>query len=218
MIMPIRTTTFRSSLGRFFGGNGSGRHEQPLRASGLRTRRLHLACGIVGLGHGAKILPGWTNIDIEGDGTNTFAWDLTVPLPLPNASVDCVYSEHFIEHLSLEAGRQLLADCHRVLAPGGVVRVSTPDLAALARKYLEGDVHEWDDMGWSPTTPCDLLNEGMRNWGHLYVYDEAKLSAELKAAGFASAYRCRWGESAQAPLRRLETRPDHGDLILEALA
>jgi len=218
MIMPIRTTRFRRSLDRLLGGHGSGRYDQPLRASGLRTRRLHLACGIAGLGHGAKILPGWTNIDIEGDGTTTFAWNLTEPLPLPDGSVDCVYSEHFIEHLSLEHGRRLLADCRRVLAPGGVVRVSTPDLMALVRKYLEGDVQEWTDMGWSPQTPSDLLNEGMRNWGHLYVYDEAKLSAELTSAGFASVRRSRWGDSAHEPLRRLETRPDHGDLILEAQA
>ncbi len=218
MIMPIRTTKFRRSLDRLLGNAGSARHEQPLRASGLRTRRLHLACGIAGLGHGAKILPGWTNIDIEGNGTTTFAWNLTEPLPLPDRSVDCVYSEHFIEHLSLEDGRRLLADCRRVLAPGGVVRVSTPDLMALVRKYLEGDVREWTDMGWSPQTPCDLLNEGMRNWGHLYVYDEAKLSAELTSTGFASVRRCRWGDSAHEPLRGLETRPDHGDLILEAQA
>ncbi|NDE17198.1 methyltransferase domain-containing protein [bacterium] len=216
--MPIRTGAFWGLFDRLGGGDVTARHEQLIRASVLRTRRLHLACGIAGLGHGAKLLSGWTNIDIEGDGKNTFAWNLTEPLPLSEGSVDGVYFEHFIEHLSLEEGRRLLAECRRLLAPGGVVRISTPDLVTLVRKYLEGDVREWADMGWEPKTPCDLLNEGMRNWFHLYVYDEVKLSAELVTAGFRGIVRCRWGESTHKPLCGLETRPDHGDLILEAQA
>jgi|694.fasta_scaffold23290_8 predicted SAM-dependent methyltransferase len=194
---------------------GSGEH---LRTSAAATRRLHLGCGLESLGHGAKVLPGWTNIDIEGDQVRTFAWDLTSPFPIPNHSIDCIYSEHFIEHISLADGAALLAECRRVLVPGGVVRLSTPDLRVLVEKYLAGETGEWRDMGWEPGTACDLLNEGLRNWGHLYVYDEPKLIAALEEAGFAHASRCQWGVSTHAPLRGLETRPNHGDLIVEGTA
>lgn len=191
---------------------------EPLRSSAAATRRLHLGCGIESLGHGAKVLPGWTNIDIEGDGVRTFAWDLTSPFPVPDRSIDCIYSEHFIEHISLTDGAALLAECRRVLVPGGVVRLSTPDLRVLVEKYRVGETGEWRDMGWEPHTPCDLMNEGLRNWGHLYVYDEPKLIAVLTEAGFARASRCRWGVSAHPALQGLETRPDHGDLIVEGRA
>lgn len=208
--------TIGQSIRRLLDGSKMQGHAQALRTSGLHTRRLHLACGIAGLGHGAKILPGWTNIDIEGDGLNTFAWDLTAPLPFAAGAVKYIYSEHFIEHLSLADGVRLLVECRRVLAADGVLRVSTPDLEVLAHKYLDRDIHEWSDMGWNPATPCDLLNEGLREWGHLYVYDAAKLAAVLAAAGFRGVHRCQWGSSAHVPLQGLETRPDHGDCIFEA--
>lgn len=193
----------------------NGRPALALRTSALATRRLHLGCGIESLGHGAKVLAGWTNVDIEGDGVRTFAWDLTEPFPLPDGSIDFIYSEHFIEHVSLAAATALLAECRRVLGRGGIVRLSTPDLRVIAEKYLAGDVREWHDMGWEPATPCDLLNEGLRNWGHCYVYDEPKLVAVLRAAGFVDVVRQRWGRSAHESLTGLETRPDHGDLIVE---
>lgn len=188
---------------------------EPLRQSAADTRRLHLGCGIESLGHGAKVLPCWTNIDIEGDGIRTFAWDLTKPFPVADRSIDYIYSEHFIEHISLTDGLALLAECRRVLVPGGIVRLSTPDLRVIVEKYFAGAIAEWRDMGWEPRTPCDLMNEGLRNWGHLYVYDEPKLIAVLAEAGFAQAARCRWGVSAHSSLQGLETRPDHGDLIVE---
>ena len=167
------------------------------------------------MGRGAKVLEGWTNIDIEGDGVSTFAWDLTRPFPIPDDSIDYIYSEHVIEHICLADGYSLLTECRRVLKPDGVVRLSTPDLHVLVEKYFAGAIGEWRDMGWHPLTPCDLLNEGLRSWGHLYVYDEPKLVAALKETGFARATRCRWGVSAHSPLHGLETRPDHGDLIVE---
>lgn len=211
--------TTLASLGR---GAGIATHHrgspEPLRTSAAATRRLHLGCGIEGLGHGAKVLPGWTNIDIEGDQARTFAWDLARPLPIPDRSIEFIYSEHFIEHLSLTAGAGLLAECRRVLAPGGVVRLSTPDLHFIVEHYLAGETAEWRDMGWEPGTPCDLLNEGLRSWGHLYVYDEPKLISALVDAGFTLASRCRWGVSTHSPLQGLETRPDHGDLIVEGRA
>ncbi|MCB1236110.1 MAG: class I SAM-dependent methyltransferase [Verrucomicrobiae bacterium] len=38
-----------------------------------------------------------------------------------------VLSEHFFEHLFLDEAAALFAECHRVLRPGGVLRVSVPD-------------------------------------------------------------------------------------------
>jgi predicted SAM-dependent methyltransferase len=216
--MLAQTARLATSMRRFLERPSEGSHERLLRESASLTRRLHLACGIAGLGHGAKILELWTNIDIEGDGLKSFAWDLTQPLPLPSQTIDYVYHEHFIEHLSLDDGRRLVAECRRLLRPGGVMRISTPDLDVVVKKYLASEIREWADMGWEPASACDLLNEGMRNWGHQYVYDERKLVAVLNDAGFATVGRRRWGRSEHAALEGLESRPDHGDLIVEATA
>ncbi|MBS9533983.1 class I SAM-dependent methyltransferase [Mycobacterium sp. M1] len=46
-------------------------------------------------------------------------------LPLPDASVDVVVNFQVIEHLWDQA--QFIAECHRVLRPGGVLMISTPN-------------------------------------------------------------------------------------------
>jgi SAM-dependent methyltransferase len=48
-------------------------------------------------------------------------------LPFDDASLDFVFSEHFLEHLFLDEAVALLRECHRVLRPRGVVRTCVPD-------------------------------------------------------------------------------------------
>jgi SAM-dependent methyltransferase len=62
--------------------------------------------------------------------------DLRKRLPFPDAGFDAVYSSHVLEHLAPEHGEALIGEMHRVLAPGGVVRVVVPDLEGICREYL----------------------------------------------------------------------------------
>ena len=95
-----------------------------------RHSRLHLGCG-------PNILKGWANIDfLAGNGVTR--WNLTDPLPVKTGTVDFVFTEHFIEHISLAQAQGLLKECHRVLRPGGIVRVSTPGLNTIAREDPSG--------------------------------------------------------------------------------
>ncbi|MEY2438856.1 MAG: hypothetical protein QOI34_241 [Verrucomicrobiota bacterium] len=59
------------------------------------------------------------------------------PLPLENESFDAVYCFHTIEHLNPNAGKRFINDTRRLLKPGGVLRVSTPDLEFHSRDYLD---------------------------------------------------------------------------------
>jgi predicted SAM-dependent methyltransferase len=170
--------------------------------------RLHLGCG-------NHLLAGWANLDF-GVADGVIRCDLTQPLPVDPESIDAIFTEHFIEHITRAEAQRLLADCHRVLKRGGVMRISTPNLEALVEQYRLRRTTEWSDVGWAPDSPCALLNEGLRSWGHQYVYDADELGAMLAAAGFSSIARVGWHESGHAALRSLETRPFHNDLILEA--
>lgn len=172
------------------------------------STRLHLGCG-------DHVLDGWANIDALGL-SGVIPWDLTNPLPVAESTVDFIFSEHFIEHITLEQGRRLVADCHRVLRPGGVVRLSTPDLMKLVEEYLADRVDEWTDVNWTPATPCQLVNEAVRQWGHQFIYDFSELDLMLRAAGFREVRRVSWRQSDYAELRGLERRPDHGEVIVEA--
>lgn len=168
------------------------------------------------LGSGARLLSGWGNIDINGLGT--LVWDLRNPLPLADGQIRLIYTEHFIEHIERSAAARLFGHARRVMAPGGILRVSTPDLRKLADDYLQDRLVTMEHGGWFPETPCRMLNEGMRYWGHVFVYDEPELTRLLTECGFSDVRRQRWGESEHVELRNLESRPDFGDLILEARA
>lgn len=172
-----------------------------------REVRLHLGCG-------SHLLEGWANVDLSGPGP-VIELDLTLPLPARSDAFDLVYCEHFIEHITLEQARGLIGECFRVLRKGGVFRVSTPDLQKLVEEYKSGRLDEWHDVHWTPKTPCRLLNEGMRLWGHEFLYDRAELASLLEAAGFGRVVDVGWRESEHVALRGLECRPFHNEIILE---
>jgi predicted SAM-dependent methyltransferase len=168
------------------------------------------------LGSGERILNDWANIDISG--LRTITWDLRKPLPLAKGQVRFVYTEHFIEHIEREDAVRLFSRIRAAMAPDGVLRVSTPDLAKLVSDYQAGHVIKMEHGGWFPETPCRMINEGMRYWGHVFVYDEPELVALLEECGFSNIRRVKWGKSGHPELRNLESRPDFADLIFEATA
>jgi len=92
---------------------------------------------LVNLGCGSRFHPLWINFDIEPTDGKVFASDLRKPIPLPASCADVVYHSHLLEHLSKSDGSRLLADCYRILKPGGIIRIVVPDLEQLARLYIE---------------------------------------------------------------------------------
>lgn len=67
---------------------------------------------------------------------NLLVHDLSHGIPFPDASVDVVYHSHMLEHLDREVAGQFLAECGRVLCPGGVIRIVVPDIERCCRDYL----------------------------------------------------------------------------------
>jgi predicted SAM-dependent methyltransferase len=161
-------------------------------------------------GAGDHRLDGWLNTDlVKGDAH----LDLSRPLPLPDASFAFAFGEHVLEHLSEATGDALLRELYRVLRPGGVVRITTPDLAKLVALYAdrhplvtrEAYCRRWldDAAGRRIERPAQLLNDFMRQWGHLWISDEEDLAARLRAAGFRDVRRHETGESDRPALRGL---------------
>jgi predicted SAM-dependent methyltransferase len=167
------------------------------------------------LGCGANILPGWLNLDLEPM-AGAYFWDAIKIMPFEPETVSIIYSEHFIEHLDIAHVMHLLRECNRILCPGGILRLSTPDLQVLVAAYIGGHLDQWRDVGWVPRTPCDLMNEGMRAWGHRYLFDRERLVDCLHQAGFLLVAPAPWRQSRVVALEGRECRPFCGELIFEA--
>ena len=99
------------------------------------------------IGAGKWTRPGWTTVDFyEGADVNV---DLRECPRLPFADGSCsrVFSSHVLEHLDDRAVMHLLREIARVLAPGGVVRLSVPDGAAAMLAYEYASVTFFDHGG-----------------------------------------------------------------------
>ncbi len=170
--------------------------------------KLHLGCG-------THALDGWVNLDLDAPAADVHA-DLRQALPFPDATADWIFCEHVIEHITREEGLRLLVECRRVLTLSGVLRLSTPDLRWLIAQYIADNLDEWRDVTWTPQTSCQLMNEGMRSWGHQFLYDRDELTALLHQAGFTAIRTMPHRQSEHLALTGLECRPWHRELILEA--
>ena len=167
------------------------------------------------LGSGNVNLKGWLNVDLDAPEADMHL-DLRKKLPFGNELISHIYNEHFIEHITREDAVNLLKECYRILKSDGVLRLSTPDLKFIAVAYLSRNITEWHDVAWRPGSPCSLINEAMRLWGHQFVYDAEELVAVLIEAGFNSIQFVPYGESQDKELVGLETRPFHNELLVEA--
>ena len=145
------------------------------------------------LGAADKPLPGWLNTDLHDYGRRDLVFlDARRRFPLPDSSFDLVYSEHMLEHLTYADGQRCLAECLRVLRPGGTIRIATPSLQRLAELYCGGELQQ-RYLHWAVKTlgpdldaplPGAVLNNFFRSWGHEFIYDPDTLRHALTAAGF----------------------------------
>lgn len=131
--------------------------------------------------------------------------DATKDFAIPSESFDFIYSEHMIEHISFEDGRNMLEECNRILKPGGVIRIVTPSLGFLFRVtspdrgMLEDRYRAWSVATWVPEAPkvtnAFFLNNFVRAWGHTFLYDRETLELALQLSGFDRVISCKLNES-----------------------
>ena len=168
-------------------------------------------CLHIGAGHAA--LPGWLSTDIASDDPNVVYLDAIKIFPMPDNSFEYIYCEHMIEHVPHDDASRMLQECRRVLKPGGVLRVATPDLAFIlslynnhcedAKKYMEWMTAKYLPNQLEARAPF-VINNAFRNWGHQFLYDAATLEQSFRDAGFTEFVRERYHESQHAALRGIE--------------
>jgi hypothetical protein len=140
------------------------------------------------IGAGERRIPGFLSVDIDASFGPDIVADISQPLQLPDASVECLFCEEVISQIPPADCLGFFRECRRVLQPGGVVRVLTPDLERFARAYLERP--DWLRAIWHRhvglpllcDTAAEVLNLGLRGVGP-FVYDRATLRCLADRAG-----------------------------------
>jgi predicted SAM-dependent methyltransferase len=176
---------------------------------------------MLNVGCGTDYKKGWVNIDNNSDNNIKeldVNWDLRNPLPYKANSVDYIFNEHLIEHLTVEEARVVIKDLMRVLKPGGVLRIAMPNLEEVVDQYKKLPISK------DPTikrfkltyikTKAERINIAFRDWGHKWLYDPEELTRRLKEAGCKNITQCKFGRSKHSALRGLEIR-EESSLIME---
>jgi predicted SAM-dependent methyltransferase len=127
---------------------------------------------VLNLGGGSVFSNRWLTADVTPR-ADVFM-NVMKPLPLPDTTVDMVYSEEVIEHINRQAGRQMVAECFRVLKPGGTLRLTTPSLNYFAKLAL------------SNPAAVQQINDIFYCHGHQFIYSEESLRQVLSETGFAN--------------------------------
>ena len=188
----------------------------------------------VGASH-VEMIPNWLAITIwEGDydglekvkienDINIFKHNVVNGLPFEDSSVQCIFSSHFIEHLTFEEAVNFLKECHRVLRPGGILRIICPDIMIWINKIYKGtdesffktykdslDVPYWENYIYpikdKIKTNTQVLNSMIYNWGHKWMWDFESLKTELESIGFGSIQQMEHLKTNYNRIKEIETR------------
>lgn len=94
------------------------------------------------LGCGRKPREGFVGVDVSAACAPQVLHDLRVtPWPFADASIDEVYSGHFLEHLDGEERIAFMDELYRVLKPGGQALIVTPYWTWVGA--IQDPTHRW---------------------------------------------------------------------------
>ena len=137
--------------------------------------------------------------DVRPAGWHYITADLTGGLPFRTGTFGCVVAGEVIEHTP--DPDRMLQEIHRVLAPGGTLVISTPNMVSWANRVLV-------PMGIQPLGTetssvvalgrrWRVLGQGNRVQGHLKVFTHRALTEILERYGFRVT--ARFGMPAEFP-------------------
>lgn len=136
--------------------------------------------------------------------------DLSTGIPLKDKVADYIFSSHFLEHLFRKDAYHLLRECHRVLKPGGVLRISIPDLEYAVSLYSSGQKERMLQNYFFVDDDDSYYAR------HKYMYDYEMLESQLIKIGFSEITKCQYRQGRVPNIEILDNRPEES-LFVEAV-
>lgn len=168
---------------------------------------------------------GWFSVDLRPRDGVSLVMDLSAPFSLKSDSVHNIFCSHFLEHLSLKDGENFLLECHRILVPGGRIRISVPDFKLLVTQYLNNMWNVEDEIPLNDRSILQSLNQELfypyvdpPEKSHNAQYDVELLYKVMTEVGFRNVEKSVFGNSKWSEFRvvGLDNRPKHS-LFMEGI-
>ena len=141
------------------------------------------------------------------------AHDIRKRLRFESGSARAILAEHVIEHIPFLQALGFFRECHRVLEPGGVLRISFPDVARFlvsdagrvelnAAAFCYGDALAARpdlDLPAAPQSKARAaIEQLLSGWGHQTAWTEASAAGALLVASFSQVQRREYGHGELA--------------------
>jgi predicted SAM-dependent methyltransferase len=146
--------------------------------------KLHLGCG-------PRVIPGWVHVDVADYPHVQLRHEVDALPMISEGTIEVVYACHVLEHFLRREVPRVLREWHRVLQPGGTLRLSVPDFAALVEVYRKTGA-----LG-TVIGPLFGRQDHLYNFHHT-VFDFEALRADLTSAGFVNVHRYDWATTEHA--------------------
>ena len=146
--------------------------------------KLHLGCG-------RRYIAGYVHIDVVDHPHVDHVSSIDSLSFLQDGSAEVIYNCHVLEHFKRREVQRVLREWYRVLAPGGILRTSVPDFAALCEVYSRTP-----DLGLV-IGPIFGRQDYLYNI-HYNLFDFATLERQLHEAGFCGVRRYDWRQTEHA--------------------
>ncbi|MEI6213336.1 MAG: methyltransferase domain-containing protein [Desulfuromonadales bacterium] len=168
----------------------------------LISRSLVLDTGaqnFINIGSGPNVATGCINIDFFSTHGIDYGTDLRRPLKIADSSVDGVFSEHTIEHLTYADADRLLRECFRIMKPGGVIRIIVPDISLFIKHFSDHDelwFKQWEQLIFINSddkkrskrrlaSPLQAISFVTQEYGHVSSWDFPTVTYYLEKNGFS---------------------------------
>lgn len=129
--------------------------------------------------------------------------DLRNGIPFEDNSVEGILCSHILEHLDCHEAVKLLKECHRVLKPGGILRVVLPDPDKFHNLTVQGAT-EWGEPNPSSVS---FMEYALFFYDHKQLVSQGSLFCMLWLAGFREYFPTNYQESRIDRLAKIDNRP-----------
>lgn len=172
------------------------------------------------IGSNSEKLPDWINMDIQPV-EGCVQHDARTPFHYRSDSVNFIFSEHFIEHLTEDEALAFFKECYRMLVPGGVVRTVTFDVIKLFHNTMPDKWPEYSSQLYSGMFShmegVQFLNFAIYEGNaHKHMFNPDEMIRILRLAGFSTFVIPEFRQSIYPELQNLEYRCN-SDCIVEAI-